>query len=124
MAVSDLQLALSLTHNKTPKIPFNPGQIQSEQAGTGVFAQTVSVGTTAETLTFADITTPLLVVLWNLDATNFVEIGVDDTGTQKIFGKLRPSASFPAILPWSPGKLLSLKADTATCKVYVCCYEE
>lgn len=117
----ELNVNVNIRHAKVPQISF-AASMQIDQTGTGVFVQAVDVGTSAETLAFADITTPHVVIIWNLDGTNFVEFGVDDTGTQQTIGKLMPGG-LPAIIPWSPGALLSLQADTAACKVHVQVYE-
>lgn len=118
---NEITMSLGITHTKDPRIPFNK-TIKIDQTGTGVFSQPVTVGTTAETVTFTDITTPGLVIVWNLDTTHFVTVSVDVAGTPADFGTL-VAGGLPAVIPWKAGAVLSLKADTAPCKCHVQVYE-
>lgn len=119
---NELQLSLNIAHTKNPKLPFNPGLTNIDQTGTGVFCQPVDVTTTAATVAFAGISTPGVVVVWNLDATNIITVGVDVSGTPADFGELKPGG-FPAVIPWKSGATLSLKSDTSACECHVQVYE-
>ena len=121
---NELSLSVVLQHTKNPKFPYNPGTIQVDQSGQGVFSSTIEIGTAEEDVTFPDITTPGLCILYNLDATNYVEWGKKDViAAMQAIGKLEP-ADFPAIFRYDPGATLRMKANTAPCKVQVTVYED
>lgn len=76
--------------------------------------QTQSIGTTHEALTVsADVATNGMGYFTNLDATNYVEIGRDVTGTFYPVAKLKPGES--AEFRVAAGVTLYAKANTAAC---------
>ena len=120
--MSDLALNIQITHGKAPKIGWRPTDaITSTQTGTGKFDQTISIGTTAENISFGDVA-PGLVILWNLDSTNFVTFGQNNAGTIQPIGILYPSTNWPAMLFLKPGETLRMQADTNACNVQVIAY--
>ena len=120
--MADLQLNISVTHTKTPKKGWQPiDAITADQAGTGRFAYTQTIGTTAEDVAFGDVT-PGLVILTNLDDTNFVSFGMSDAGTIKKLGRLYPATEWPAMFFLEPGQTLRMQADTAPCQVDIVAY--
>lgn len=80
---------------------------------------TVSIGTTEETINFGDIATEGLIVMENLDTTNYIQWGFS-TG---VYGG-RMEAGEPAIFRAEPGLTLYVKSNTATCKAYIGCMED
>lgn len=75
-----------------------------------------TIGTaTHEAITVGDVTTPRWVYLRNADAANFVQIGLDVTGTFYPFAKLLFSEV--ALFPIPSGITLYAKADTASVKI-------
>ena len=62
------------------KEQFKPGIIRSDQATAKVSAGTQTIGTTAENLRVGDVSSFGKVMILSLDATNFVQYGVDSTG--------------------------------------------
>jgi hypothetical protein len=58
----------------------------------------------------------------NLDDTNFVDWGYDDSSTMRDPARLYPESNWPTMFWLKPGRTLRLKADTASCKVYVKAY--
>lgn len=91
------------------------------QTASGLFKNVWTVGTTEETLTVSDISTLGIVYLINLDATNYVQIGVS---TGVYFCRLKPSASdIPACFRLEPGVTIYGKANTSPVKVLVGIYE-
>lgn len=81
--------------------------LQLTMAGTATVQAVKSVGTVKETLDLLGVSAPGYVLLRNLDATNFVEVGEDaDTPFLKL--KAREVAVFRMA-----GTTLSAKADTA-----------
>jgi len=113
-----VNLRVQLANSSLPD-DFNPGRIQVDQSAVELFKRVVAVGTSEESLTFTDVTTPGLCYLYNLDSTNYVQYG---NATGSYIGRLKPS-SFPNLLELDGGATtLYLKANTASCQVLVCVY--
>lgn len=74
----------------------------------------VTIGTTEESIAFAELSTVGLCVLTNLDATNYVRWGF---ATGVYGGRLNPGES--AMFRLNPGTTLYLIANTAACKCLV-----
>jgi hypothetical protein len=122
-------MALTVTVNLTATDgtfalpPFSSGRIALTQATDGGGNPgVISVGTTEETVTF-DSVTPGLVLMYNLDATNYVEWGVA-TGVYPF--RLRPKLTavnygVPNLVYINSGTLY-LKANTAACRVLILGY--
>jgi len=94
----------------------SPGQLQfTLAAASPAFgARAQAVGTSAhEALDVGDVATPGWCYLRNLDATNFVEIGVDVTGAFAPLIKLK--AGEPAVIRLAAAPYA--KADTAAVKL-------
>lgn len=107
--------------NGVVKHSFAPGQVAIDQAATGFYDSVASIGTTEETQgpNFGDVGTERLCVLYNFDATNYVQVGFA-TGVYGL--RLRPN-SHPTVIELEPGATLYLKSNTAACKVRVIVYE-
>lgn len=121
--MADLSLTLSVQHTKDPQVSWRwPGVIQFDQTGSGVYQQTLSIGTTAEDVSFGDIA-PGLVILVNLDDTNYVDFGMSDAGTLKTLGRLYPGDRVPAMFMLGPGQTLRMQANTGACNVHVTAWE-
>lgn len=103
------------------KHEFTPPQLSLEQTGALVYDNTVSVGTSEETAgpSFGDISTEGLCVIYNLDATNYVQVGFA-TG---VYGMRLRGGSSPAVFFLEPGATIYLKANTAACNVRIIVYE-
>lgn len=126
---NEIKVALVVSHTKTPKQGHTPpNQIQEDQTGTGAFNNTVSIGTSEEDVSFGDVS-PGLVLLYNLDTTNFVEWGAKDGGgNMQAIGRLLPAdssnnPSIPGMFYLNSGKTLRMKADTGACNVQIVAYE-
>jgi hypothetical protein len=82
---------------------------------------TQNIGTTHEALGLGSLTTPGFAVFQNLDATNFIELGIDDTGTFEAFAKLKPGEigmiRLTTLAPYA-------KADTAAVDLFYLIYED
>lgn len=64
----------------------------------------------------ADIATPGMMYVTNLDATNYVEIGVDTTGTFRPFMRLKPGESYQfrlggSVLPYAKANVASVDLE-------------
>lgn len=80
----------------------------------------VQVTTTGAALDLSALTGKGWLWMKNLDPTNFVQWGADNTGLELV-GRLEPGE--PAIFRLDPSGTLFLKADTATCRVQVIAIE-
>ena len=69
----------------------------------------VNIGTSEEDIAFVDVS-PRVVIIENLDATNFVEFGPKSGGAMIAFGRIEPG-SF-AKLSLKSGVTLRMKADS------------
>lgn len=85
-----------------------------------IFKRVVDVGTSEETLTFTDITTPGWCYLINLDSTNYVQVGVS---TGVYFTRLKAAEPGGLFRLENAATTLYLKANTATCKILVVVYD-
>lgn len=118
-----LQIGMERRHtsNTTDYHQFN-GNVQSfqiTQTGVGQDDRKHTIATTETTITFTGISTNGMVILHNQDTTNYVEWGFS-TGT---YGG-RMKASEPAgPFRLNAGATLYLKANTASCRVRICHYE-
>ena len=101
---------------------FTPPQLSLTQTGTLVYDNTVSVGTSEETAgpSFGDIGTEGLCIVYNLDTTNYVQVGFA-TG---VYGIRLYGGWAPATFTLEPNATLYLKANTAACNVRVIVYEK
>lgn len=118
----ELQLTLSGTYtNGSLKDLIQSETLKVTQTTKGFLKHVFSIGASAETITFTDITTLGWLYLKNLDATNFVTYGPDSSG-QVDFGKLKPGEF--ALMRVKPGITIKATADTAACKVLVAMWED
>jgi hypothetical protein len=103
------------------KHEFTPPQLSLTQTGSLVYDNTLSIGTAEETAgpTFGDIGTEGLCIVYNLDTTNYVQVGFA-TG---VYGMRLRGASSPAMFFLEPNATLYLKANTAACNVRIIVYE-
>lgn len=97
--------------------PIEPFQTVTDQTTVGIYSNTQTIGTTAETVTIgADIVAHGMCFVKNLDDTNFIEIGPDSTGIVNFF-KLLPGKW--AWFPLHPSATVKAKADAADCKLFI-----
>ena len=119
---NEITINFNLSHTKEPKRAIQANQIQIDQTGIGVYDSTVSVGTSEEVLSFGDITTEGLVVLKNLDDTNFVTVGPESAGAMVGLLKVEPGeVQFFRLLPTAT---VRAQADTAAVKLQVTVFED
>ena len=106
--------------NSNVEHDFSPSSISIDQA-TARFVDTVlDIGTSEETISFGDISAKGMVVLQNLDSTNYITAGPDSTGQVTL---LRVNAGEVACFRMDNSATLKATADTATCKLRVILYE-
>jgi len=103
---------------------IQPGSITIPLNAQGYQGGIQSIGVVAEDLDLGDVAAANQgwIYMRNLDATNFVEWGLNDGGTLKSIGKLKPGE--PALFRLMPEQQLMLQADTAACNVEVKLYRD
>lgn len=102
---------------------FNPGRIQITQTTQGLFSRIASIATTETSVTLTGITTPKVCYVYNLDGTNYCELG---TTTTDYPIRLYPygNGGIPCVFTLNTTKTtLYLKANTAATKVLIAVYE-
>lgn len=99
---------------------FSFGQILIDQANPGRGGHVQAIGTSEEIIDFGDVSVEGLLVMRNIDETNYVTWGPDSTGMVGL-GRMAPGKI--AILQIEPGTVVKAQADTATCKIDVRLYE-
>jgi len=96
---------------------FQPGgSFNLDQTNARSKAGVQAIATSAENLDEGDLTDGGMICIKNLDDTNFVEFGVDNTGFVAC-GKIRPGKQ--ALFEIADSTTLQLKADTDACDVQV-----
>ena len=101
---------------------FNYGTKLLTQTTAIMFKRVVTCTTSDTVLTLSGITTPGLVMLYNLDSTNYVEWGPTSGGAIVKVGKLTPQGA-PAVFNAFGSVTLRTQANTASCNVLVVVYE-
>lgn len=105
------------------KANFEPGAKRIDQAAIGGHGGIVVVGTSEEDLDLGDISTPGIVAFKNLDSTNYVTYGPNNSGSMVAFGRLEPGETHVIRLGPS-GVTLRWQANTAAVKVQVFALED
>lgn len=102
-----------------------PGSFQADVSGTnGPTPGAMAVATAGTDVDLTELTTPGLVRLKNLDATNFFEYGIWDGATFHELGEVQPGEEYVLRLSRNfTSTSLRLKADTAAVKAVVDCFE-
>lgn len=84
---------------------------QADQTTPGTIQLVQNIGTTAEDVLFTGLTAPRWMILQNLDATNYVDIGMSDGGTLKALIQLKAGESCK--FPLKPSTTVRAQANTA-----------
>jgi len=114
------ELTLNIFH-KIEKGSHKPGDVFLSQTidvtNIGEASGIVDVGTSAETLSTGDITGGQegVLLVQNLDATNFVKLGPDSSGLVD-FAKIKAGEMF--CIRVAPSTTVKIVADTSACKVW------
>lgn len=109
----ELKISTSLTYNPPGISEGFSGSLAADIATGRVTKAVQVVGTTEESFALVDVASVRYFLVQNLDATNFVQVGV---ATGAYAGKLLPGDFM--IFPPNANALF-LKADTAACAVLV-----
>lgn len=102
--------------NGTLKFDYPTGNIRVDQAAVGgPTPGYVTIGTTEESIAFAELGTLGFLMMRNLDSTNYVQWGFATT----VYGGRMRAGEPAGPFRLEPGTTLYLKANTAACKVLV-----
>lgn len=102
--------------NGQVKDKMDTGPIQVNQTNARFIGNIQDVGTSAENITFGDLTSPGYVRLRNLDPTNYMIAGPDVSGSGSIY---LPPLGLEQLIYIPTGVTWQAKANTATCKLSV-----
>jgi hypothetical protein len=117
---NEIYTSLQLTASKGGARITNTIAKRSDMTGDDMIQTTQVIGTTAELVTFGEISgAPQEILITNLDATNFVELGGDSGLT--VF-KLKLLAGKSTLIQPSSATLYA-KADTASVRVQILAVE-
>lgn len=122
---NSIALLMGIQHTRTsPQSPVNypTRTITITQSGNVVWSDTVTINTSATTITPGSVATLGVMIVENLDAANFIKVAVDDGGTPKYWGKVKAGEAYPIRL--LPGTTVKMIADTAAVKVQIQIYED
>ena len=111
-----LTISASLT-NGSLKDSFQPGAVSVTQTTARIHGSVVSAATTAEVLVLGDITDVGYAFFRNLDATNYVHIGVGTTGGIAALVKL--AAGQICCMPLTTGSTFMVEADTSPVDLFM-----
>lgn len=117
---NEIKVSIGVNYaNGNLKDNFAQETVQVTQTNQEFTGPVVVVGTSEEDLALPDITTNGFVLLRNLDSTNYVTYGPNDT-TMTAFGRLK--AGEIHVVRLEPGVTLRWAANTAPVKVQVKAY--
>lgn len=113
---NEIYTSVQLTASKGGAKITNTVTKRSDMSGDDMIQTTQVIGTTAETVSFGEISgAPQEVLITNLDSTNFVELGGDSGLT--VF-KLKLTAGKSTLIQPSSATLYA-KADTANVRIQI-----
>ena len=125
---NEIQHSLSVSlSNSGLTDSFNPGQIQVTQNSQLMWQQVVDLTAGADTsitALIAGVTTYGICVMYNLDPTNYVQVGPTSGGAIVNMIRLKPKGDIPAVFRLEPGITLRAKANTGNCKVLIKVYND
>ena len=112
---NEITCSASLAAAKSGAAISNSGSKQITMTANPMQSVVQNIGTTTEALVFGDIVAVKYLFIKNLDATNYIEVGLNTPVTQ-IFAKLL--AGEFALLPVGTSVIYA-KANTAACNLLV-----
>lgn len=112
---NQVALTISATISGVYSDSFNPGNQTISLSAVGQASGIQSIGTSEENLSVGDVATPGWLFMQNLDATNYVQWGMSDSGTMKTVGRMKPGE--PAVLRVDAGATVRMKANSGPCNV-------
>jgi hypothetical protein len=116
---NEISYAVSLVSNKGGVSITGSASKTKDMSGDQMITNVQSVGTSAEAVVLGDISLPGMVLLKNMDSTNYIEIALD-SGITQVFSKLLAGESS---LVHAVATIYA-KANTAACNLLVCATED
>lgn len=115
---NEISVSVSLSTSKN-SVPFGVSKnSQSDQTGSGRYAEVITATTSWAQIVLTDVT-PGLMLFKNEDATNFVELATDAAGVNK-FARLNKGES----ALFRKNGDIHIKANTAPCSVLVAALDD
>ena len=111
-----IQAQMQCTNGDYQLLPTKTVYANVDQATAGKLCVILSAGTTEAAITLTDLTAAGYALVRNLDATNYVELGVKPASTFYPLLKLMPGGAHQLIC-FAGSVAPYLKADTAACDV-------
>ena len=112
---NEITASVSLSVSKSGASVSGSGSASADMANDEMVALVQQVTTSAASLTKGDISVIGWLYARNMDATNYVELGLD-SGMTQVFAKLQPGKA--CLIPMALSNVYA-KANTATCRVNV-----
>ena len=119
MAAGTVSISIGFNATKDGVTVAGSGSLSLTMAGTEMIGNTQTIGTSSEALTLGDVSTIGYVLVKNLDATNYVEVSLDNSQTQ-ILAKLL-AGEFALLKPNTA--TLYAKANTSSVSLFVAAVE-
>jgi hypothetical protein len=117
----EIEILVDVTlRNGTVENDFQPASVSVDQTNARFSDRIVDVGTTAETISFGDLTSAGLVCFQNTDSTNYVTVGPDSGG---LVAMIKINAGEVAVFRVDPSATIKAQADTASVKLRVDAYD-
>ncbi len=101
---------------------IRPAVFSITQNALGEVGSVVSIPTTITDLVITGLATAGLAWFMNLDATNYIQVGIDQTGTLAPFVHLKPGEGY--VVRLEPGINLAAKSHTAPCLLWWVVYSD
>lgn len=99
--------------NLKDRVSFDSQTITLNTASPAMASGVMIAGTTYEAVPLGDLTTPRLGYFKNLDATNYIEVGLEVSSAFYPFLRLKAGQHHPVLLG---ATAIFVKANTAACK--------
>lgn len=108
----EIRISAELSVSKSGLQATKSAQALIDQTTAGYVSRKQSIPTSDTVITLTGVTTPLAIVIENIDATNYVKIGPTVAGAIAPMARLMPGGVM--VLPLEPSVVLRAQANTAS----------
>jgi hypothetical protein len=108
---NEITIASSLTAKNGSLTVTQEANTRADQTNKGGVQKIQNIGTSEEVVSLTGVTAARAILIKNLDATNFVDIGPESGGAMVGFARLKAGEN--CMLPLKPSVVVRAKADTA-----------
>lgn len=112
---NEIRIIAKLSVNNGPVVSSMQRDKSFDQTTPGAWLGVQNIGTAEEVLSFAGVVAPCAMEIYNLDATNYVDIGPESSGA--LVGCIRLAPGHSAVFPLKPSVVWRAKANGAACDV-------